>query len=207
MTTIFKKQDIINSLILGEIIAIFFVVIQKNLKQEMPILEIFSSFNWLILLVLPLLVTFAVYVTFYLGERRIVLFQFGKFVTIGFANTAIDFGILNLLMYLTGVEKGISFSIFKAISFIFAIVNSYLWNRFWAFSSSQSENIRKQFFMFFVISGTSFFINVTVASLIVNVIGSVGDISPILWANIATLASLVVTIMWNFLGYKFFVFR
>lgn len=49
MVSTFKKSDTIISLILGEIIAIFFIVIQRNLKQDIPAIDIFTNFKWLIL--------------------------------------------------------------------------------------------------------------------------------------------------------------
>lgn len=207
MTNIFKFSDLRNSVVLGLIIAVFLLSIMNNLEGEIPIPGFLIGSKWLILVIIPTLVTLWIYLTFNLGTRWPIFFQFGKFVTIGLSNTAIDFGILNLLMYITGIERGLLFSVFKAVSFIVAIVNSYLWNKHWAFQSPQSKEWDKQFLKFLAISGVAFFINVAVASFIVNVLGPNVNVPPTLWANLGALASLIITIFWSFLGYKFIVFK
>jgi len=136
-----------------------------------------------------------------------VLFQFGKFIIIGVANTAIDFGILNLLIFLTGIERGHLYSVFKSISFIFGIINSYLWNKFWTFKSTENKWAGRQFIRFISISLVGFGINVATASFVVNFIGPVGGISTRLWANIGACVAIVVSVFWNFFGYKFMVFE
>src|SRR5574341_2137140 len=135
MVNVFRKSDILSSVILGEIIAVFLIFISKNLERDIPILDVLIRFKWLIFFLVPALAAIGVYGTFRLGRRHPVLFQFGKFITIGLSNSAIDFGILNLLIFLTDVERGYLYSFFKAISFIVAVSNSYLWNRFWTFES------------------------------------------------------------------------
>ena len=207
MVNVFRKSDILSSVILGEIVAIFLIFISKNLERDVPILDILVRSRWLIFLIVPVLATIGVYGTFYAGRRNPVLFQFGKFITIGLSNSAIDFGILNLLIFLTDIERGYLYSLFKAASFMFAVTNSYLWNKFWAFESSNTKGTGKEFFQFVAISGVGFGINVVVASFVVNVIGPVGEISPRLWANIGAFAAIVITVFWNFLGYKFIVFK
>ncbi len=207
MVSVFRKSDILSSIILGEMVAVFLILISKNLERDIPILDILIKSKWLIFLLVPALATLGVYVTFHLGRRRPVLFQFGKFITIGLSNTAIDFGILNLLILLTNVERGYLYSLFKAFSFIVAVTNSYLWNKFWAFESPETKGTGKQFIQFIIISGVGFGINVASASFVVNVIGPVGEISPRLWANIGAFAAIVISIFWNFLGYKFIVFK
>ena len=207
MVNIFRKSDILSSVILGEIVAVFLIFISKNLERDIPILDILIRSKWLIFFLVPALAALGVYGTFRIGRRRPVLFQFGKFITIGLSNSAIDFGILNLLIFLTEVERGYLYSLFKAISFMVAVINSYLWNRFWTFGSRENIETRKQFFQFIAISGVGFGINVIIASFIVNVIGPVGDISARLWANIGAFIAIVISVFWNFLGYKFIVFK
>ena len=206
MVNIFRKSDILSSLILGELVAVFLLLISKNLEHDIPVLDMLVKAKWLVFFLVPLLATFGVYSTFRLGRRNPLFFQFGKFLTIGLSNTSIDFGILNLLMFLTNIESGYLYSLFKAISFLVAVINSYFWNKFWTFENTGTA-IGKEVLQFITISGIGFGINVIVASFIVNVIGSVGGISPRLWANIGAFAAILISVFWNFLGYKFVVFK
>jgi len=207
MVNVFRKSDVLSSIILGEMVAVFLIIISKNLERDIPILDILIRSKWLIFLLVPVLASLGVYGTFHLGRRRPVLFQFGKFITIGLSNTAIDFGILNLLIFLTNAERGYLYSLFKATSFMVAVTNSYLWNKFWTFENPEAKWTGKEFFQFVIISGIGFGINVIVASFVVNVIEPVGEISPRLWANIGAFAAIVISVFWNFLGYKFIVFK
>lgn len=205
--TVLRKSDILNGIVLGLIIAIFIIAVLQNLKSSIQIPSFLADSEWLLLFLSPLIITLWTLFTFYLGTKWPVFFQFGKFITIGFSNTAIDFGVLNLLMYFTGIERGLFFSVFKAVSFLFAVTNSYLWNKYWTFENPEGEKWAKQFVNFFVISGSAFLINVSVASFIVNMVGPFGGINSTLWANFGAFASLIITIMWTFLGYKFIVFK
>ena len=193
-TNIFKNSDLINSLVLGLIIGLFLLFVMTNLKGEIPMPGFLSASMWLMLIITPTLVTLWIYLAFNLGTRWPVFFQFGKFVTIGLSNTAIDFGLLNLFMYISHVERGLFFSLFKGFSFLVAVSNSFIWNKFWTFNNNYREQLGRQFIKFLVISGVAFIINVGVASLIVNVIGPIGKFSPTLWANIGALASLGITL-------------
>jgi putative flippase GtrA len=143
-------------------------------------------------------------------KNILVLFQAGKFVLVGILNTLIDLGVLNLLMFLTGITSGLWYSVFKGISFITAVINSYIFNRSWTFKGSGQENKNKEFLQFFIISCIGFGINVGVASLIVNVVANqfvyLGFSSKI-WANLGALAATGCGMIWNFIGYKFFVFK
>jgi putative flippase GtrA len=135
-----------------------------------------------------------------------VLGQFGKFAAVGTLNTLLDLGVLNLLIYSTDIAAGFYFSGFKAISFLVATTNSYFWNKFWTFQSrmpvAPQEYAR---FLFFTFIGT--LINVSVASLIVNVIGPPAGFEPKLWANVGAVMAVFVAMLWNFLSYRHVVFR
>lgn len=203
-----KKIDVISPIVLGLIISAFIISLLRVTDSDV----IFAGINpmilrLLIIILIPSLLILWVYITSRLGKRRHIFFQFGKFIPIGVSNTAIDFGMLNLLILTTGVEKGFLFSAFKGISFLCAVTNSYLWNKFWTFDGGNTDNVRKQFLKFVVVAGIGFVINVTVASFIVNFVEPIGGISLILWANIAAFTSIVIVVMWNFVGYKLLVFK
>jgi len=190
------------------IIAALIISLLKVLETQLQISGDKAILIWVSLIVLvPSSLVLWVYITFHLGKRRHIFFQFGKFLPIGVANTAIDFGSLNLLILISGVDKGLWFSVFKGISFVCAVANSYLWNRYWTFEGGGAEGIGRQFLKFLIVAGIGFVINVAAASFIVNYVEPFGGVSPILWANIGAFASIVLVIIWNFLGYKFLVFK
>jgi len=203
-----KKIDLISSIVLGLIISVFAIALLSALESEIKVSGINTTLLWLsIIIVVPILVVLWVYIFSRLGIRRHIFFQFGKFIPIGVSNTAIDFGVLNLLILTSGADKGLLFSVFKGISFLCAVTNSYIWNKYWTFESRGTEGIGRQFVKFIIVSGVGFVINVGVASIIVNLVEPIGGVSSILWANIGALASIVIVTIWNFFGYKFLVFK
>lgn len=132
--------------------------------------------------------------------------QFIKFLLVGLLNTGIDFGILNLLMFSTGITSGLGYTLFKAISFICAVINSYICNKRWTFQKGKSFE-KKEFSKFLIISIFAFSINVATASVLVNFTKPVFGISPYIWANISALVAAGFTTLINFFGYKYLVFK
>lgn len=148
---------------------------------------------------------FALWLTFLLSKIRPVFFQFGKFAAVGTLNTVLDIGILNLLLYLVGVSAGGYFSLFKGISFSLASTNSYFWNKFWAFQS-QAPVTAGEYVRFISFTLIGLLINVGVASLVVS-FGSLYGLSASIWANIAALIAVAASLIWNFISYRYFVFK
>jgi len=132
--------------------------------------------------------------------------QFIKFLIVGFSNFIITFGILNLLMFLTGITSGFYYSIFISISFACGVINSYIWNKRWTFKKGNKLE-KKEFSKFLIITLITLGLNIGLASVLVNVIGPIGGISPYVWANISALAAAGFTTLINFFGYKYLVFK
>lgn len=141
-----------------------------------------------------------------LKEKHLSIFQFSKYIIVGTINTAIDLGALNLLICVSHKSSGIYYPIFKSISFLMAVTNSYFLNKRWTFGLA-GEASAGEFLKFTGVNLIGWGINVGVATYVVNVIGAPTGFSPVLWANIGAISAIVITLFWNFFGIKFFVFK
>ena len=198
-----KKSDIIYPLIIGEVIALIFLGVSRFLDLPEIILKLGRYFP----IVLPILSLSSVLVAQFIGRKIPALFQLAKFVLVGALNTFVDLGILNLLMIIFAVSAGWFYSLFKATSFICSVINSYFWNKFWTYEQKETKVGGKEFGKFFSVAGTGFLLNVGIASFVVNIIGPQFGVSSEIWANIGAFTAIICVFMWNFLGYKFIVFK
>lgn len=146
-------------------------------------------------------------------SEPIVVRQFVKFSFIGIANTGIDFFILNLLTFFTGLKEGMWYSIFKGISYGSGAIFSYFMNKRWAFRDSSKTGGMQKISRFFAVSAVGTLVNVGVASFVVNILKKivVGTLiiylSDQVWVNIGALSGTAIGLVWNFFGYKFVVFK
>jgi len=194
------KKDVLVGASIGFLTGLLFWGISLNLSLNIPYL-------WLAPLVFPLLSGIGTAVAMLLSKRLPVLFEAAKFLLVGGLNTFVDLGILNLLIFTSGVATGGLFTLFKAVSFTGAVLNSYLFNKFWTFEEKEEKGLGAEFTQFVVVSLAGFLLNVGTATLMVNAIGPQFGLSPTLWANVGALAATFVAMTWNFLGYKLIVFK
>lgn len=190
--------------IVGLLTGVLLMPVLGNLK--LSFFDLNAATGAVIILVIMLLFNFALFVADLIGRSIPVFLQIVKFMAIGSLNTFLDLGVLNLLILIAAVASGYWYSVFKAISFIVANVNSYFWNKHWTFSSGKSATIG-EFGKFFTVSIIGFAINVGIASFIVNIVSAPAGFSPAMWANIGAVVATLVVLAWNFLGYKFIVFK
>jgi putative flippase GtrA len=194
------KKDYKASLIIGVAAAALSTIMVNNFGIENPAIYVAVA---LTLLVLP---PVGIFVARFVGKKIIALYQFIKFAETGGLNTFVDLGVLNLLILITGFSAGIYYSVFKGISFVAAILNSYFWNKHWVFESkAKGEKQEKEFAKFIMISVGGFVVNVAAASLIVYLAKN-SSANPKIIANAAAAIAFVLTMAWNFMGYKLVVF-
>ena len=67
--------------------------------------------------------------------------------------------------------------------------------------------MHKEFGQFFIVTLIGLGLNVGVASFVVNVIGPQFGLNETLWANIGGITAAFGVTVWNFIGYKFIVFK
>ncbi len=201
-----KKTDLLIGLIIGFLIGVFFLISIRVIEIDLE-LDWEKQWSWFLLIFFPILCCLGIVFASAFKEKLLIIYQFAKFGLVGALNTFIDFGILNGLILLTSIASGIYYSIFKGISFLFAAVNSYFWNKHWTFEKKDSVFASGEFVKFMAVTFVGFLLNVGTASLIVNIIGPQYGTGENLWANIGAFVAIFVGLTWNFIGSKFIVFK
>lgn len=196
-----KEIDIILALIIGEAVAWLFFGFFKSYGIEVRYLK------WSLAVSFPILALMGLWVCYLIGRRFVFVFQLGKFLLMGALATLIDLGILNLLMRIFEITAGLVYSVFVATSFVFATTIKYFGDKFWAFEKMEKDKMGREFTQFFFITLISGGIHVGIASVVVNIMGPQFGISPLSWANIGKILGIIGAFAWNFLGYKFVVFK
>ena len=198
---------------IGEFVAwVLFILLKLN-APELPVsvgvAETLGSIRLAVILavVFPLLSVIGLFLSYLVGKKIKVIFQAAKFFVVGALNTFLDFGVLNLLIFLTSVAAGPGFATFKGISFIVGVVNSYFWNKFWVFKATEQEIGGVEFGKFLGVSMIAGLINVGVASGVVNLIHPLFELTLNQWANVGGVAGSAVALAASFMGFKLIVFK
>lgn len=202
-----KKADIILALISGEGVAWIAYSLLKGAEVESIFGLAISSLLWALFVIFPVLSLFGLWIGWLIGKKYLFVFQVAKFLLIGVLAVLVDLGVLNILMSLFGVAAGWGFVLFKAISFIVATFSKFWGNKFWAFEKAETEKMGKELLQFYVVTLVGMAVNVGVASFIVNSVGPQLGLNLQVWANIGAIVAAVAGAAWNFLGYKFVVFK
>ncbi len=140
--------------------------------------------------------------------------QFLKFALVGVMNTLVDLIVLNTETLLTGVKDGSGYAVQKGFSFLVAVTFSYVLNKHWTFEDKSQENQARKFSQFLSVSIIGMLINVTTATVVVTYLKPVVNpalnlsfLTDQIWVNIGALSGTAIGLIWNFIGYKFWVFK
>lgn len=119
-----------------------------------------------------------------------------KFGIVGFWGTLIDMGVLNFLVIF--LLFNVYFS--ASISFVVAVINNFLLNKYWTFSGYKQKNsVKKQFVQFFTVSLIALGLNLIVMYVLIEYAH--------LWYNFAKISAVGVVFFWNFFANKVWTFK
>jgi len=196
-----KKIDIILAVISGLGLAILFSWLASGFGVRIRFLSLILA------VLLPVLAMFGIWICYLIGKKYLFVFQLGKFLLIGVFFALIDIAVLDILLNVFNITAGTLYSVFVAISFVIVTSVKYVGDKYWAFEKTEKEKMGREFFQFFIITLISGGIQTLIASLLVNTIGPQFGASSLIWANVGKIAGIAVASAWNFLGYKFIVFK
>ena len=135
--------------------------------------------------------------------------RFAKFLVVGTMNTAIDWGILNILLMTSRTETVLGFAICKIIGFTVAMTNSYILNKKLVFQDNQKVSA-KQASVFVMVNLIGLAINVSIAVAVLTACR--GFLVPGQWqflicSNLGAAIATIASLLWNFWGYRRLVFK
>jgi putative flippase GtrA len=134
--------------------------------------------------------------------------EFSRFFLVGLSNTVVDFSVLNLLIFSIGLnDNNFNYIMFKTTSFLSSSANSFFWNKKWTFNK-KSKKTKKEIFLFLTVATSGLFLNVLFSTKIFIFMNEYFSFIPKNYtANISALLGLSILIIWDFFGYKYFVFK
>lgn len=139
--------------------------------------------------------------------------EYARFGATGILNTAVDFLVLNLLILASGPNlSSKALATYKAAAFLAAATNSYLLNKHWVFSRATARkeaaaSVFSEGGRFLAVSIAGFFINVAISTAVFHALSLQDPLSEHVSANIGAGVGSLVTLLWNYAGYKAFVFN
>jgi len=160
-------------------------------------------------------------IAFRISQKIQIIWQLAKFIIIGVLNTVVDLGFMSFLVFSAksyfdinstdtllaiGASAVTFYSLYKGLSFVVANVNSYYWNKYWTFQGNDKKT-SSEILQFFTVSIFGFFINIATASYVFGSIQPLGGLNPDQWGLIGAAIGSIAGLLWNFVGYKLWVFK
>lgn len=128
--------------------------------------------------------------------------RFLKFSFVGVTGTVVDFGVMNLMSLVFNTP----FFWAQAISFTVAVINNFLWNRYWTYPDSRSKKAEKQLIQFILINVVGILVRTPLISWLNNrLLGTINNLTinlpvenAVVSQNLALAVSIVIILLWNF---------
>lgn len=127
------------------------------------------------------------------------------FCLVGGVNTLVDLTVLNLLIWIQPAGRsGWLYSLFKTLGFLVAVTNSYFLNHRFTFKSERQKSAQ-QMSHYLLVSVVGLLINVGIASGVATFVHPPALLLPY-WPSVSALCGIPFGMVWNFFGYRLFVF-
>lgn len=198
------SRDAFNAAVISAAAGLLAWYIASNLSITAAPVRAALPMLWL---VLGVLAPVGLWIASLLAQRLPTLFQLAKYGLIGVLNTLLNLSIINFLATLTGITAGIGAGSFVIAGFVVANTHSFFWNKHWAFASRSTEQAPVQYVEFLMVTAASSLMGAALVAGLTHFIAPPFGLNARQWLNLANVFAIVVSLVWNFLGYKFFVFK
>ena len=138
--------------------------------------------------------------------------RFIKFAIVGALGALIDFGVMNLLVWLVKATLVLAGS----ISFICAVISNFTWNRLWTYPESRTKHVVGQLVQFTIVNAIGLVIRVPILKLGEPVLDRILENSSLnLLANSHTFIShnttlaiaIGIVMLWNYFVNRYWTYN
>lgn len=166
----------------------------------------FGLWRWLLSWVLPIIAFVCLWLAYLIGRKFLFVFQAAKHILVGAFATVVDLKIFEGLVILFSGAVGITL-VFKGISFLFSTTLKYWGNKHWAFEKFEKEELVKEISQFFIVTVIGLILDTGSFFYFTKIMGSQFGLSFHIWTEFSVIFAAIIAAVWNFLGYKFLVFK
>jgi len=137
--------------------------------------------------------------------------RFLRFALVGTIGAVVDFGVMNLLRDFFGLPLVFA----GTVSFIAAILNNFIWNRYWTYPDSRSKKILRQLIEFSIVSATGLIIRIPVLKFLEPLMVRFVNWFPLkfpymspdaLSANLTLAIAVIIVMFWNFFVNRYWTY-
>lgn len=209
-----KVTDIIFALVMGRIIGFLF----GDFLREWGI-DIGLYLSLVIWLAFPLFSLFCLWLAHLIGRKLLFVFQLAKFFLVGAVATIADLKLFELISVLLLAQVPYALVVSKSISFCISTFLKYWGNKYWAFQEHQTHSephfdvaqddqrdLQSEIVQFFFITLVGLLLDTGAFYFLINLSDQVALPTPI-WVKLSVIIAAIAAALWNFLGYKYLVFK
>ena len=197
-----RVVDVIFSLMVGRFIAFLF----SDFLGEWGI-KLGIYYSLILWVAFPFISLFCLWIAYIIGRKFLFIFQAAKHFLVGAFATVIDLKIFVLSLWFFSLFLSLSPMILKGASFLISTSIKYWGNKYWAFGRHEKENIKEEIVHFFYITAVGLIIDIIVFYFLTRMLQPQFQLSAANWVKLSVIFAATAAALWNFLGYKFIVFK
>jgi putative flippase GtrA len=136
--------------------------------------------------------------------------RFIKFAAVGAIGTVVDFGVFNLLNIVFGIPPVYA----QAVSFSVAVLNNFLWNRYWTYPESRAKAIHHQVAQFALVNVGGLLIRTPIIyglerplGVFITRFGVQQAAADGLGENLALAIAIGIVMLWNYFANRYWTYN
>ncbi|OGZ70001.1 MAG: hypothetical protein A2904_02420 [Candidatus Staskawiczbacteria bacterium RIFCSPLOWO2_01_FULL_33_9] len=157
-------------------------------------------YEWFLYFAFPVISLICLWLAYFIGKKLLWVWQAAKYFLVGVFATIVDLKLFELLVWINPI-------ISKVISFLISVSVKYWGNKHWTFEKPEKEGIWQEIFQFIIVTIVGLGIDVGSFFYFTNLLGPQLGTPENVWVKLSVIFAALVAAIWNFVGYKFLVFK